>query len=121
MLQHVTLEVPADRVDECVRFWSVLGFDPIERPPRLKADSVWVERGGTHIHLLRMDPASVPPEGHAAVVVDDFPGTVAAFEEAGYEVRPGTDAWNAPRAFVRDPVGHRVEFMAAPPVPPWPE
>jgi catechol 2,3-dioxygenase-like lactoylglutathione lyase family enzyme len=121
MLQHVTLEVRPDLVDECVRFWSLLGFETMERPPRLGADSVWVERGGTHIHLLRVDEPSVPPEAHAAVVVEDYPATLAALESAGFEVRPATDAWDAPRAFARDPVGHRVEFMASPPVPPWPE
>src|SRR3954447_18563500 len=33
----------------------------------------------------------------------------------GHEVEPRTQHWDAPRAFVRAPGGHRVEIMAAPP------
>jgi hypothetical protein len=34
--------------------------------------------------------------------------------------REGTNAWDAPRSFVRDPAGHLVEVMSRPPQPPWP-
>ena len=35
--------------------------------------------------------------------------------ERGFEPRPGSNAWDAPRWFVHDPAGHRVEVMSAPP------
>jgi hypothetical protein len=41
--------------------------------------------------------------------------------EHGFDPLEGSNAWNAPRWFVTDPAGHRVEVMSAPPVPPWPE
>ena len=56
-----------------------------------------------------------------AVVAPDFGRTVARLREAGFDPRPGTDAWDAPRSFVRDPAGNLVEVMSAVPEPPWPE
>jgi SAM-dependent methyltransferase len=46
--------------------------------------------------------------------------TIAALRGAGFDPQPGSNAWNAPRVFVRCPAGHRVELMSAPPYPPWP-
>ena len=58
----------------------------------------------------------MPPQGHAAVVVDDFDATVAALVEAGLTPKERTRHWGAARAFVRSPAGHTVELMAeAPP------
>ena len=33
----------------------------------------------------------------------------------GFETRPGSTAWGAPRSFVRDPAGNHIEVMAEPP------
>ena len=57
----------------------------------------------------------MPVLGHAAVVVDDHAGTVAALREAGHEVQDARELWGAPRAFALGPGGHRVELMGAPP------
>jgi catechol 2,3-dioxygenase-like lactoylglutathione lyase family enzyme len=42
-------------------------------------------------------------------------GTLEALRRAGFEPEPRREHWGAPRCFVRDPAGHRVEIMAAPP------
>jgi catechol 2,3-dioxygenase-like lactoylglutathione lyase family enzyme len=120
MLHHVSLEVRPEQVEPCVRFWELLGFRQITPPPILRHRYTWVERDGTHIHLIPTDSPAVPVEGHAAVAIDDPEATLAALREAGLEPQPGSNAWNAPRWFVRDPAGHLVELMSAPPVPPWP-
>ena len=120
MLQHVTLEVARDRVDACVRFWGLLGFEPMTAPPLLRDRFTWVARGGSQIHLTPVDTPVVPVEGHTAVTPDDYEATVAALRGAGFDPQPGSNAWNAPRVFVRCPAGHRVEIMSAPPYPPWP-
>ena len=57
----------------------------------------------------------VPPEGHAAVVVEDWDAVVARLHDEGYEVNERPRHWGAARCFVRGPGGHRVELMAAPP------
>ena len=120
MLQHVSLEVRPDQVRDCVAFWELLGFTEIEPPPILRDRFTWVERDGTHIHLVPVDDPAVSKEGHTAVVAPEGETTVQTLGEHGFEPRPGSNAWDAPRWFVTDPAGHRVEVMSAPPVPPWP-
>ena len=121
MLQHVTLEVRPEQVEACVRFWELLGFRPMVPPPSLRSRFTWVEREGTHIHLVPVDEPAIPTEGHTAVVAAGDPeATLADLRAAGFDPRPGSNAWDAPRWFMHDPAGHRVELMSAPPVPPWP-
>ena len=115
MLQHVTLEVRPDQVRDCVRFWELLGFIELEPPPILKGRFTWIGKDDTHIHLVPVDAPAVPVEGHTAVTSDDAEATVAVLRDAGFDPRPGSNAWNAPRWFVHDPAGHRVEVMSAPP------
>lgn len=115
MLQHATLEVPREKVRDCVAFWELLGWSELEPPPSLKGRFIWVGKAGTHIHLMPRDAPVVPEEGHTAVVSEDAERDVATLREHGFAPEPGSDAWNAPRWFVRDPAGHRVEIMSAPP------
>jgi glyoxylase I family protein len=120
MLQHVTLEVGRDQVDACMAFWSQLGFERVTPPPSLRDRFIWVERNGTQIHLMPLDDPVTTDQGHAAVVVDDYEQTLEWLREQGFETRPGSNAWGAPRSFVRDPAGNLVEVMSRPPLPPWP-
>jgi hypothetical protein len=114
-LQHVSIETrPAD-VEACVRFYELIGFMRAESPPSLAGRATWVERDGDQVHLMLSDDPVVPPDGHHAVVVDDYEGTLAALREAGFDPDPRSEHWGAPRSFVRNPAGHRVELMAAPP------
>ena len=55
------------------------------------------------------------PNGHVAVVLEDYERTLAALREAGAEPEPRTEHWGPPRAYVRDPAGNLVELMASPP------
>jgi len=120
MLQHVTLEVGRDQVDACVAFWSQLGFEHVTPPPSLRDRFIWVERAGTQIHLMPLDAPVTTDQGHAAVVVDDYDRAIESLRDEGFELRAGSNAWDAPRSFVRDPAGNLVELMSKPPVPPWP-
>ena len=69
MLQHVTLEVAPADIERSVELWGLLGFRQVEPPPALAQTFAWVEREGTQIHLERNESPTVPPDGHAAVVV----------------------------------------------------
>jgi catechol 2,3-dioxygenase-like lactoylglutathione lyase family enzyme len=121
VLQHVTLEVPPDRVRACVAFWALIGFAEMTPPPTLRGHYTWVEREGTQIHLApREDPSAPARRGHVAVVAPDYEAVLRRLADAGFELSAGSNAWDAPRTFVRDPAGHRVEIMSAPPLPPWP-
>jgi catechol 2,3-dioxygenase-like lactoylglutathione lyase family enzyme len=114
MLQHVSIEVRPDQVEACVAFWGLLGFEQVEPPESLR-QFTWVERAGTQIHLMPFDDPVTTVRGHAAVVVEDYDAALARLREHGFETRPGSDAWDAPRSFVRDPAGNHVEIMSAPP------
>jgi catechol 2,3-dioxygenase-like lactoylglutathione lyase family enzyme len=115
VIQHVALECrPADAGAE-LAFWTLLGFAPVTPPGELGERSAWTQRGGTQVHLLYADEPMVMPEGHVAVVADDYESTLRRLREAGFEPDPRDEHWGAARCFVRSPVGHRVEVMAAPP------
>jgi catechol 2,3-dioxygenase-like lactoylglutathione lyase family enzyme len=114
VLQHVSVEVPPDQVDACVAFWQLLGFEQVAPPESLRRFT-WVERAGTQIHLMPFDDPVTTVRGHAAVVVDDYDEALERLHDNGFETREGSNAWGAPRSFVRDPAGNHVELMSAPP------
>jgi catechol 2,3-dioxygenase-like lactoylglutathione lyase family enzyme len=115
VLQHVSIETRPSDVDACVRFYGLVGFRQVEPPPTLAGSATWVERDGTQVHLMHTEDPVVPPSGHHAVTVDDYEATLSALRDAGFEPEPRREHWGAPRSFVRNPAGHRVELMAAPP------
>lgn len=115
MLHHVSLEIEPSDVVGAVAFWELLGFERVEAPDELGGYVTWLERGGTQIHLIHAEGATVPPLGHPAVVVEDFEATFAALEAAGFTPERHRELWGKPRAFATMPGGHRVELMAAPP------
>jgi catechol 2,3-dioxygenase-like lactoylglutathione lyase family enzyme len=112
VIQHAAIEVRREDVDACLHFWWLLGFERVAAPDALAERSAWVQAGDTQVHLLFAEEPVVPPEGHVAVVVGDYDGTLAALREAGFEPDPRAEHWGSPRAFVRSPAGHRVELMA---------
>jgi Glyoxalase/Bleomycin resistance protein/Dioxygenase superfamily len=116
MLQHVTLEVAPGDVERSIELWTLLGFRQVEPPSGLAETFVWLEREGTQIHLQRNESPTVPPHGHAAVVVADFAATVERLREHGFDVFPGREHWGTARAKALAPGGHKVELMAAAPV-----
>ena len=115
MLQHVSIETRREDADACVRFYGLIGFRQVDPPEALRDRATWVEREGTQVHLLFADDPVVPPSGHHAVVIDDYEATLAALREAGFDPDPRDEHWGCPRAFVRNPAGHRVELMACAP------
>jgi catechol 2,3-dioxygenase-like lactoylglutathione lyase family enzyme len=114
-LQHVSIETRPGDVEACVRFYELVGFRRVDPPPSLADRATWVERDGTQVHLMLADDPVVPPNGHHAVVVSDYEAKLAALRDAGFDPEPRKEHWGAPRSFVRNPAGHRVEVMAAPP------
>jgi catechol 2,3-dioxygenase-like lactoylglutathione lyase family enzyme len=115
MLQHVALEVRESELESCSAFWALLGFVAVEVPESLRGTTSWLERGRTQVHLLLTEDPVAPPRGHCAVVCEDYAATLARLERSGFFCEARREHWGAPRCFVRDPAGHRIELMAAPP------
>lgn len=125
MIHHVALEAaPSDR-EPLAAFFALLGFAPVDPPPALRDRTLWLdpkEEGSdpplhVQVHVLFVDEASLPREGHVAVVAHDYEDALARLRAAGFDPEPREEHWGAPRCFVRAPGGHRVEVMAAPPRP----
>ena len=115
MIQHAALETRRADGGEAAAFWRLLGFRDVDPPPTLRDRAAWLQRGPAQVHLLWTDEPVAPPQGHVAVVVEDYDEVVARIREAGYEVDERARHWGAPRSFARGPGGHRIELMAAPP------
>ena len=116
-VQHVTLELRRADVDACVEFYELLGFRRVEPPPSLADRATWMQAGATQIHLMWVEQPVVPARGHVAVVAPEYEDVVRTLRTAGFEVEPRAEHWGVPRSYVRDPAGHLVEVMAAPPPP----
>ncbi len=108
MIQHVALETRRADGAAAEAFWRLLGFEPVEPPETLRERAAWLQRGATQIHLLWHDDPTAPPEGHVAVVLDDYEATLERLRDAGYEVEPRTAALGSAarvRALARRPPG----------------
>jgi catechol 2,3-dioxygenase-like lactoylglutathione lyase family enzyme len=117
MIQHVTREIPPATLDECVRFYGILGLEPLDVPAGIVGRAVWLAASGrlsADLHLMLNEHAG-PALGHVAFVLERYQETVAALSEAGFEVEPRREHWGAARAYVRDPASNLVELMAAAP------
>jgi len=117
MLHHVSIEVPPEAAERFGAMLTLIGFAEVEAPPELGGQIPWYEHGGTQVHLIVTEAATVPVLGHPAFVAPDFEANVAALEAAGFQVDEHQQLWGEKRSFIQAPGGHRVELMAAPPEP----
>jgi catechol 2,3-dioxygenase-like lactoylglutathione lyase family enzyme len=117
VLQHVSIEVPADEKEQSLEFWRLLGFHPVDAPGPISEYVDWVEREGTQIHLIYSEQPTVPALGHPAVVVADFDAATGGLTDAGFAFEESDRLWGARRGFAIGPGGHRVELMESPPPP----
>ncbi len=120
MIHHVTHPIAPAQLEDCTRFYAILGFEPVPVPPGLAGRAVWLEHAvdghATQIHLMpRPDTDAGGGSGHVAVICPEYARTIAELERAGHPVQPRPEYWGAPRAYVHDPAGNLVELMAAPP------
>lgn len=115
MIQHVTLELRREDAPAEACFWELLGFAQVQPPEGMRGRSLWLEHGGTQVHLAYEPEPVVPASGHVAVLAADYAAVTAGLRAAGHPVDPREPHWGAARAYVRSPAGHTVEVMAAAP------
>jgi catechol 2,3-dioxygenase-like lactoylglutathione lyase family enzyme len=114
MIQHVTRVVSPAALEECVRFYGILGLRPIAAPAGIEGRAVWLGGTGPHLHLMLADDAE-PERGHVAFVLENYDAVLGRLRADGHEIEPRREHWGSPRAYVRDPAGHLVEVMARAP------
>ena len=111
-LQHVALEIKRDDLEVCLAFYALVGFEEVPVPDeRLVESSRFLQGGATQIHLLLVDEPVIPPQAHAAILLDDYEATLVKLRGAGYDPKDRARYWGSPRAKVTDPAGHVVELM----------
>ena len=114
-IQHVSLEVDPGLIATEIAFWELLGFERTEPPEGIGESAVWMGAGEQAIHLLAVEGAVVPVNGHVALVEPDLRLVREALGQGGFEVVEREPHWGAERLKTTSPAGHLVELMAAPP------
>ena len=114
-IDHFQLAMPAGREAEARAFYTgLLGIPERPKPEALRArGGAWFEAPGVKLHLgveERFQPAR---KAHPGLVVRDLEALVARLRAAGHEVSED-DRTGAPRAFVHDPFGNRIELLTLP-------
>jgi catechol 2,3-dioxygenase-like lactoylglutathione lyase family enzyme len=114
-LDHVQLAMPPGGEAQAEAFYSgVLGLERIPKPPPLAArGGCWFRHGDVAVHLGVEEDFRPAHKAHPAFVVDDLVALYDACEAAGVAVRPNPDRATGTGAYVDDPFGNRIEFVAA--------
>jgi len=110
-VQHVALSV--DDLDAALRFYAVLGFDPIPRPDFGFAGA-WLQAGDAQIHLIEVDDPDPHASNHVALWIDDIDAAIAHLRDHGIEVSAPTRAGDGLQSFLKDPSGNLIELNQPP-------
>jgi catechol 2,3-dioxygenase-like lactoylglutathione lyase family enzyme len=119
-IQHVQVNVPAERAEEARHFYGeLLGLEAMERPGSLSEAGragAWYRVGEwQEVHLYfnpegGFDPAA--SSQHPAFIVDDLAGLRSQLSGAGLALEEAIPIAGRERFFARDPGGNRIEFLA---------
>lgn len=114
-LDHIQLAIPADSERICRRFWiDLLGLRELDKPVGLAGrGGAWFIGDDVEVHLGTEPDFSPAKKAHPAFVVDDLDNLVAKLIAADHPVRWDEKIAGRLRFFTDDPVGNRIEFIAA--------
>ncbi|MCI0340745.1 MAG: VOC family protein [Planctomycetales bacterium] len=115
-LDHVQVAIPKGKEPEARAFYGeVLGLREIPKPPELAGrGGLWFQLGDVQIHLGSDAAHAAPsPKAHLAFHVEDLEAARARLRGAGARFEEGPPIPGAPRFFVFDPFGFRLEFQQA--------
>ena len=114
-IDHVLLAMPAGREAEARAFYQgMLGIPEVKKPAVLtKRGGCWFEQGALKIHLGVEADFRPARKAHPALRVADLDGLAARLAADGRPVRWDDDIAGRRRFFSEDPVGNRIEFIAA--------
>jgi catechol 2,3-dioxygenase-like lactoylglutathione lyase family enzyme len=114
-LDHVQLAMPPGLEAQAEAFYSgVLGLARVPKPSPLAArGGCWFRHGDVAVHLGVEEDFRPARKAHPAFVVDDLAALGEACAAAGVALRPNPDGEPGRGAYVDDPFGNRIEFIAA--------
>ena len=115
-LDHVQLAIPPGSEERCRAFYvGLLGMTELAKPPGLAArGGLWVKGGAAEIHLGVEQDFRPARKAHPAVTVDDIDALAERLTAAGCDVRWDDVLADTRRFFTHDPLGNRLELIAAP-------
>ena len=114
-LDHIQLALPAGAETAMKAFYcEFLGMPEIAKPVALHGrGGFWAMAGSMQVHF-GIDPAFTPAtKAHPAFIVRDLDGLAHQLSQADHPVAWDISLPDTRRFFVADPVGNRVELMAA--------
>jgi glyoxylase I family protein len=106
-VQHVALTV--DDLDAALRFYALLGFDPLPRPD-IGIPGAWLQAGDAQIHLLELDDPAPHAINHVALWVGDVDAAAEHLRSHGLRVDGPSPIGDSLQAFVKDPAGNIIEL-----------
>ncbi len=114
-LDHVQLAIPRGAEDRCRAFYvDLLCMVDLPKPPVLAArGGLWLQSGPVVIHLGVEADFAPARKAHPAITVADIDALVGRLAAAGYAVTWDENIPNTRRFHVCDPLGNRLEFIAA--------
>lgn len=114
-LDHVQLAIPPGAEPQCRAFYvDLLGMEERVKPPVLAArGGVWLHSGEVELHLGVEKDFRPARKAHPAIRVADINGLAARLSAAGHDVTWDDLIAGTRRFFTHDPLGNRLEFIAA--------
>jgi catechol 2,3-dioxygenase-like lactoylglutathione lyase family enzyme len=106
-VQHVALSV--DDLDAALRFYALLGFDPISRPD-FGFPGAWLQTGDAQIHLIEVTDPAPHDSNHVALWVDDVDAAVEHLRSHGLKVSSPSPVGDGRQSFLKDPAGNLIEL-----------
>ncbi len=112
-IDHIQLAMPAGQEDEARRFFiDILGFVEIEKPePMRSRGGAWFQSSAVQLHVGVQSDFTPATKAHPAFLVEDLAQLHQHLTKHDVPIKhdPGTP--NAPRFFINDPFGNRIEFI----------
>jgi catechol 2,3-dioxygenase-like lactoylglutathione lyase family enzyme len=114
-LDHVQLAIAAGSEPDCRAFYvELLGMIELTKPEVLAArGGLWLRSGTVEIHLGVEQDFRAARKAHPAFRVADLDNLAARLTTAGFTLAWDDVIAGTRRFFTHDPLGNRLEFIAA--------
>ena len=112
---HVQVAIPPGSEDRCRAFYvELLGMTELTKPPVLAArGGLWLRSGAVEIHLGVEADFRPARKAHPAIRIGGLDALAGRLAAAGYDVSWDDLIAGTRRFFTHDPLGNRLEFIAA--------